>query len=136
MTSEGRGILSPVRLVAPWRKALQALDFQNREPPRITGIRDVMVTVTVTVPVPRRLPNRPRATPERADSRQFPGALFAFRSRTLPARGDRSSNREVLQLQSWASGRVSGWGFPVATRSRSGTEFERTGLRPGTLRVA
>ena len=35
MTSEGRGILSPMTLVAPWRKALQALDFQNREPPRI-----------------------------------------------------------------------------------------------------
>src|SRR6266851_4975451 len=65
MTSEGRGILSPVRLVAPWRKALQALDFQNRELPRITGICDLMVTVTVTVPVSRRLPNRPRATPER-----------------------------------------------------------------------
>ena len=54
MTSEGRGILSPMTLVAPWRKALQALDFQNREPPRITGICDLMVTVTVTVPVLRR----------------------------------------------------------------------------------
>jgi hypothetical protein len=30
---------------------LQALDFQNREPPRITGIGDLMVTVTVTVPI-------------------------------------------------------------------------------------
>jgi len=48
-----RMILSPVRLVAPCRKVLQALDFQCRQPPPITGIRDLMVTVTVTVPVLR-----------------------------------------------------------------------------------
>jgi len=43
-------ILSPLRLVAPSRKALQVLDFRNRQPPPITGIRDLMVTFTVTVP--------------------------------------------------------------------------------------
>jgi len=32
MTSEGRGILSPVRLIAPGLKALQALDFLYPEP--------------------------------------------------------------------------------------------------------
>jgi hypothetical protein len=42
--------LSPVRLVAPGRNPLQALDFQNGELPLITGSRDLMVTVTVTVP--------------------------------------------------------------------------------------
>jgi len=88
MPSEGRGILSPVRLVAPGRKALQALDFQNGQPPPIAGIRDLMVTVTVTIPILTRLPNRTRATPERADCDSSLVHSMRFDCVHPPPRGD------------------------------------------------
>ena len=81
-------------LVAPWREVLQALDFQNHEPPRISGICDVMVTVTVTVPVSRRLPNRPRATPERGRLPTVPLVhSVPFDCERCRHLGDRSCNR-------------------------------------------
>jgi hypothetical protein len=51
---------------------LQALDFQNHEPPRISGICDVMVTVRLQSPYRggSRIAREPRRSG--ADSRQFP----------------------------------------------------------------
>jgi hypothetical protein len=36
---------------------LKAVDFQNRRPPPIAGIRDLMVTVTVTIPFVEEVPH-------------------------------------------------------------------------------